>query len=162
MAEKQTAESFWSRVKRGTDDECWPWQGACNNSGYGSVGWHGKVYCAHRIAAWLTGMVTQPEAPDRFDTGHVLHRCDNRPCCNPNHFFIGTQSENQKDAYAKKRKVQPQGSAHANAKLTVKGVERVRKQYAKLGSFAAVARLHGVCETTIANVIKGRTYGLGR
>lgn len=111
MSPRQTPESFWARVNVCGPDECWEWQGCCNNTGYGTVGWHGTNYTAHRVAAWLEGLVDDPAAPaKKTDPGHVLHSCDNRPCCNPGHFFLGTYGDNQIDAYAKGRRAQPQGS----------------------------------------------------
>lgn len=51
---------------------------------------------AHR-AAWV-------EASGPIPLGIlVCHRCDNPPCCNPAHLFLGTQSDNIKDGYAKGR-----------------------------------------------------------
>lgn len=60
----------------------------------------------------------------------VLHKCDNRKCCNPNHLFLGSMSTNQKDAYAKGRKVQPR-SKHVNAKLSPEQVRAIRYRYAQ-------------------------------
>jgi len=57
----QTPESFWARVKK--TDGCWEWQGKCNVRGYGKLRWHGKMYRAHRIAAWLSGLVETPRGP---------------------------------------------------------------------------------------------------
>lgn len=108
MAAKQTPESFWARVDIRGEDECWPWMGSTNNSGYGTVGWDGAVYCAHRVAAWLEGLVESPAAPeDKLSDQFVLHQCDNPPCCNPNHFKTGTQAQNLQEAYDRGRKTQP-------------------------------------------------------
>jgi hypothetical protein len=157
MSVKQTPESFWARVKK--TDSCWEWQGSCNNTGYGSVAWHGKVYTAHRIAAWLSNMVGTPSAPKSPTTPtHVLHKCDNRRCCNPKHFFLGTFSDNQCDAYKKKRKVQPKGSAHSNSKLTDKQVNEIRKRYAKGEFQVPLAKEYGVSQRVISLIVRGESY----
>lgn len=162
MAKKQTAESFWARVQgdRRKRNGCWEWQGACNNTGYGTVAWHGKVYTAHRVAAWLSDLVTDPARPTSSkEKTHVLHKCDNRKCCNPTHFFIGSYSDNQLDAYAKKRKTQPKGENHANAKLTNKQAEEIRRVYGAHGlTQKQLASKFGVSQRAISLIVRGETY----
>ena len=159
MSRKQTPESFWARVDIRGEDECWPWTGACNSSGYGNVGWHGVVYTAHRVAAWLTGMVPTLAAPkDKTSAGFVLHQCDNPPCCNPKHFRLGTFSQNQKESYDRKRRAQPKGSAHANAKLTNAQVRNIRAEYVTGRRQVDLAAEHGVSQRVISLVVRGETY----
>lgn len=78
-------------------DECWPYMGARLPSGYGYVNLrqNGNAY-AHRLAfEQAVGPI-----PDGM---YVCHRCDNPPCCNPAHLFLGTPSENCQDKVAKGR-----------------------------------------------------------
>lgn len=159
MSAKQTTESFWAKVKQGADNECWEWSGATNSTGYGTVGWHGHVYTAHRIAAWLSGLVKSPSRPAHSrDKEHVLHRCDNRKCCNPNHFFIGSYSDNQRDAYTKKRKVQPKGERHTNAKLSNQQVTEIRERYAAGEYQVPLAKEYGVSQRAISLIVREETY----
>lgn len=98
---------FWAKVER-RGGGCWTWKGARNSTGYGAVSVNKVMHCAHRVAAWLAGMVDSPEAPSSADSPqHVLHRCDNRACCNPDHLFTGTYTDNLRDAYAKSRRYRP-------------------------------------------------------
>lgn len=89
---------FWTRVDRGTANACWEWCGGIKGRGYGSLwipGARQNVF-AHRIAyALLKG------APP--DGALVLHTCDNKPCCNPKHLFLGTHEDNMADMRAKGR-----------------------------------------------------------
>jgi hypothetical protein len=159
MSAKQTADTFWARVNKGKVNECWEWQGACNNTGYGTVAWGGKVYTAHRVAAWLSGLVKSKDAPTSKRTPtYVLHKCDNRKCCNPNHFFLGNYSDNQKDAYTKNRKTQPKGASHANAKLTSKQVVQIRKRYSQGELQVPLAKEYKVSQMTISLIVRGKTY----
>jgi len=159
MSHKQTAESFWARVNRGTNHECWGWSGATNSTGYGTVVWHGVHYTTHRVAAWLSGMVETPSRPAHSrDKGHVLHKCDNRRCCNPDHFFLGSFADNMHDAYKKKRKVQPKGEKHANAKLTNDQAEEIRKRYAAGEYQIPLAKEYNVSQRAISLVVRGETY----
>lgn len=157
MSARQTAETFWAKVSRGKG--CWEWQGSKNNSGYGTVAWHGKVFTAHRVAAWLSGLVNTPSAPaSTRDPTHVLHKCDNRLCCNPKHFFLGSYSDNQRDAYSKTRKQQPKGEHHANAKLTAQQAKEIRIRYAAGEMQIPLARAYGVSQRAISLIVRGETY----
>lgn len=157
MSRKQTAESFWARVKKSRG--CWEWQGSCNSTGYGTVVWHRKTYTAHRIAAWLSGLVADPSASaNAKERTHVLHKCDNRKCCNPKHFFVGSYTDNQLDAYRKKRKVQPRGEAHANAKLTNAQAEAVRGAYKNGQTQVKLAVAYGVSQRAISLIVRRETY----
>jgi hypothetical protein len=157
MSAKQTPDSFWAKVKK--TRKCWEWQGALNSTGYGTVSWHGRVHTAHRVAAWLSGMVDDPASPsNRLSSGYVLHKCDNRKCCNPKHFFLGSHSDNLKDAYNKERKTQPRGQHHANAKLTNKQVAVIRRDYVKGRTQMQLASVYGVSQRVISLIVRGESY----
>ena len=87
-------EKFWNRVEK--TDSCWNWTGYRTPAGYGQVRIPGdKVYYTHRLSAELHGM--------QIDGMCVCHHCDNPMCVNPNHFFIGTKGDNNRDRSAKGR-----------------------------------------------------------
>jgi len=154
---KQTPESFWAKVKKSRG--CWEWQGCLNSTGYGNVAWRGKRYTAHRIAAWLVDMINTPAAPkNRKDSGFVMHTCDNRKCCNPAHFGVGTYAENQKDAYDKRRRVQPRGQHHTNAKLTNQQAKAIRAAYTKGQTQMKLAAKYGVSQRVISLIVRGESY----
>lgn len=93
-------ERFWSKVNR-KDGGCWEWAAGRFSYGYGAfkrrVDGAWKQQKAHRLAyEWLVGPI-----PDGLI---VCHACDNPPCCNPDHLFLGTQLDNQRDMIAKGRK----------------------------------------------------------
>lgn len=164
MSAKQTPDSFWSRVTKGNDNECWEWQGACNSGGYGTAAWGGKVVPAHRLAYFLhaggIALATKfrEEGRAKRYRRFVLHRCDNRKCCNPAHLFLGSLSANMKDAYKKGRKKQPTGSAHSNAKLTTEQVTDIRRRYDAGELQVPLAAEYNVSQRAISLIVRRETY----
>jgi len=164
VSKKQTPESFWKRVRKGSTKNCWPWLGSCTSGGYGDLSWHGHVVQAHRVAYWLTHggielLTGFREGTAATGSEFVLHRCDNRSCCNPDHLFLGTMQVNNLDAYAKGRNKQPQGAAHANAKLTSEEAMLIRSKYAS-GQYTqeALAAGYGVSQRVVSLIVRGESY----
>lgn len=90
---------FWSYVDARGVDECWEWRGPRNRAGYGSMGVNGSRQYAHRmIAAALLGrpLSSWPEEC-------ACHHCDNPPCVNPRHIFVGSPLDNARDMLRKGR-----------------------------------------------------------
>ena len=81
--------------------DCWVFTGQPNEDGYGHVRHDGRMVGAHRVA-WEKATGTWP--PSDMD---VCHTCDNPPCCNPAHLFLGSHADNNADRHAKGRTVIP-------------------------------------------------------
>jgi hypothetical protein len=164
MSRKNTPESFWQRVAKSDVDSCWEWQGSCTSSGYGSVAWHGKVVQAHRVAYYLAIGGIRLHTEFRLEgrakkyKRFVLHKCDNRKCCNPSHLFLGSMRTNLLDAYTKKRKYQPR-STHVNAKLSAQQVRDIRFAY-DTGAMTQVplAKMYGVSQRVISLIVRRESY----
>ncbi len=110
---RSPVDRLWARVDMGAPDECWEWRGTRSKKGYGriQVGTLARsmVVLVHRLAWEAThGPIV--------DALCVLHRCDNPPCCNPAHLFLGTRADNNADKLAKGR--QPRGETHQTAVLS--------------------------------------------
>lgn len=86
--------------------ECWEWGGYREKNGYGrkTLVRNGRLEIAvHRLAwAWANwnGIGEWTSIPEGM---FVCHRCDNPPCFNPEHLFLGTHTDNMRDSIAKKR-----------------------------------------------------------
>lgn len=78
--------------------ECLVWTGATTKQGYGHMKVDGKTITVHR----LTWLLNKGEIPPGMC---VLHTCDNPPCCNPDHLFLGTDLDNKRDAMGKGRRM---------------------------------------------------------
>lgn len=88
-------ESFYARIVV-AENGCWIWDGYVNAGGYGTISWQKRPRRTHRFS-WEVHKGAIPEEL------YVLHRCDNRRCCNPEHLFLGTQKDNMQDMIAKGR-----------------------------------------------------------
>lgn len=91
-------ERFWLKVRRGEKHECWPWIGARNPNEYGKFKKaDGSTVDAHNYSLQL-------KLGRKLLPGNVArHRCDYRPCCNPEHLLEGTQLHNHRDMWHRGR-----------------------------------------------------------
>lgn len=178
-----TEDKFWSRVDRsGGPSACWPWMGAKERKGYGHISCTAGQVRAHR-AAWA---LVSPDPPLTKDV-HVLHRCDNPPCCNPAHLWTGTNQDNVNDCKGKGRNTRsfgdasgarkhpellPRGPTHGfflhperipvgvrngHAKLTDADVIEIVTAY-RPGLAGRMAEKYGVARGTVTKIMTGRTW----
>lgn len=157
--QKSTPESFWSRVDRSSD--CWLWTGAIDENGYGVLNFDRKPTRAH-VVAWKLAFGSPPKGLQ------VCHTCDvkcapgdigYRRCCNPAHLFLGTFSENIKDAAAKGRMARGERSnSHKRSRLTPADVQSIRASHGAGASTRTLADAYGVDIKIIQEAVSRRKW----
>lgn len=151
----QTASRIWSKVTAGDSAQCWPWQGAKSaprrGLAYGKIAVDGVTHYVHRVV-WA---MTYGPVPDGM---RVLHTCDNPPCCNPAHLFLGTHADNMRDREAKGRHNAPRGSGHAEAKLTEEAVATIRLRCRNGERQNRLAAEFGVTPFAICAIVNYRSW----
>jgi hypothetical protein len=161
--------------------ECVLWAGHKDRNGYGVTKVRGMNFFAHRLA--------YEEAHGAIPEGLCcLHKCDNPPCCNPNHLFLGTQADNMADMMRKGRhkpgrgdrhgtKTHPElvargerhgsvthpdrvarGEKHGNAKLTELTAHSAMGRLISGESQRSIARSLGVTRRAIRAIYNGHSW----
>ena len=147
---EQCLESFWSQVVK--TDRCWNWTGNKHSKGYGQYKMPGLSYRVHR-ASWQL-------ANGPIPTGkHVLHKCDNPSCVNPDHLFLGDHFDNMRDMTVKGRLRIPdqKGEHHSQAKLT-SGDVRVIRGLSEKYSHAKISTWFPVVRTVITQIVNRKLW----
>ncbi len=122
--------------------KCWIYPAAKDAGGYGKLKYAGLTTRTHRAAYKIFYGIS-------IDGINVLHKCDNRPCCNPHHLFTGTARDNHHDAMKKGRHTR--GEMMGTSKITELIVKKIRKE--KLPQ-NMIAKKYGLCQSQISNIIR--------
>lgn len=133
------------------DSGCWEWNYARSTYGYGVIPRGSrKLKGAHRAAY----IAAKGEIPNGMV---VMHKCDNPPCCNPDHLVIGTHAENQYDKVSKGRHAI--GEQNGRSKLNENIVYMLKKMSSRSDfSTAEWAKFYGVDKRTISLIVEGKTW----
>ena len=118
-----------------TESGCWEWRRSSRHSsgGYGIVNLEGRMQRTH--------VIVYECVRGRVGTSLVCHTCDNPPCCNPDHLFLGDHEINAQDASGKGRlhRMHPEivrGENNGHATLTEADVRFIHDSDDKLRSLA--------------------------
>lgn len=144
----------WSRITKGKEDECWEWpkiNRVPKDVGYGQIRIGGKIWKAHRLI-WTS-------IYGEIEKGlELCHHCDNPPCCNPSHLFLGTCLDNQRDSAKKGRRNNLTGEKNNNAKMTKEKVIRVHKLIASGNKHKDIAAEMNVTVSCIRQIAHGSRW----
>lgn len=127
---------------------CWAWTGATFPNGYGQL--RGRpTRMVHRVSfEHFVGRI-----PEDF---LVCHTCDNPPCFNPRHLFVGTGKDNAQDALSKDRI--PLGVKRPNTKLKAEQIPKIREMLAIGFSPYKIAPIFECSPATIRDIETGRNW----
>ena len=148
-------ERFNAKWAENPETGCWDWTAAKSTHGYGQIRGvggrsSGKTLYAHRVSYELhVGPIPEGEG---YHGICVCHRCD-RPCCvNPEHLFLGTQTDNVRDMAGKGRR--------RTSKLTQDEVDFIRWALPRwgLGGGRYLSRFFGLTEDAISKIKTGRNW----
>lgn len=161
------ATNFWDHVQRAGPDDCWLWTASTFTGGYGQFKAQGKTLRAHRVAYYLQYGVDPLEHL-------VCHSCDNPPCVNGKHLFLGTTLDNSTDMVSKGRSARLVGDRHwskrrpnqisrgekvGGSKLIFEQVRQIRTLYAAGGvTEQQLADQYKVSRRAIGEIIKGQNW----
>ena len=146
--------NFWARVDKRGDDECWEWIGGSVHPqhGYAYVGYEGRRYRSHRLAYELT----MGQVPSHLS---VLHRCDNKLCCNPKHLYVGTHEDNMRDMTERSRRININtGVANrgSTGKLSRHEFDEIKVRYAAGGvTQRTLAEEYGISTDYASKITRG-------
>lgn len=151
---RSMSERLASTTRVSAETGCVEWTGPFTHYGYGRIRIEWKdeprrSFLAHRVA-WEQAHGPIPEGMC------VLHRCDNPPCANPEHLFLGTDADNVRDMHEKRRD-RCRGEEHGAHKLTDAEVVAIREAYTGGESHRSIARRYGVSQSHISKIMLGKT-----
>lgn len=130
-------ERFWSKVIK--SDGCWAWTGTFSSKGYGVIWDEHKTQKGAHVVSFMMNVGPIPKGM------FVYHKCDNPPCVNPEHLFLGTPSDSMKDMQAKGRDKKAFGETHVCCKISDDQALTLIAEYGRGGTtFAKLALKYGI------------------
>jgi len=127
---------------------CLIWLKAVTPDGYGSIS---KLYGEVRAHRYVWANERGPIPDDMC----VLHRCDNPPCCNIDHLFLGTKLDNAVDRDTKGRLGDRRGQSNGRAKLTDEQAREIRDA---TGSQREIGLRYGVNQQMVSRIKAGEAW----
>lgn len=143
LAEMKTRARI-AKKGHSTERGCKEWTGRRNDQGYGRTKYRGKNVLVHRLVAHL---YWDFDLNSKLD---VLHTCDNPPCYQLNHLFVGTAKENMIDCLKKGRRV---------TTLDLTDIPEIRDKRASGKLLKELSEEYGVSKGLISNICTGKKWG---
>lgn len=169
-----TIDDLFNRTIPEPNCGCWIWLYGLTSEGYGTVRFRGRSRRAHRVS-WVLHRGPIPNG------AFVCHHCDNPICINPDHLFIGTAADNNKDRRRKGRDFAlknptaasvmmkanaitnpnpPRGEKNGRAKLTRRVIRSIKRMAANGKFQAEIAARYQVSQSCISLIVTGKRWKL--
>lgn len=152
--DESTIARFWAKVDRRGGDECWEWKGGRCKRGYGRIRVKNprRIVRAHIFAYQL--------ARGRTHGLFVCHSCDNPPCCNPAHLWLGANLDNMADMVRKGRgpRKDERGERNGNARLTEAQVLLIKQQIGAGENNTKIGARFGVTHSMVSRIRLGLAW----
>lgn len=145
--DKALRDYLSARVSIDAATGCWNWTRYKDWNGYGRGCVNNTLFKANR-AAWIAFC-------GPLHSEHVLHRCHNRACINPEHLYLGSHAQNMQDMADAGRVYRKTGTKNHNAKLDDNLVREIR---ASSQSGRSLSEKYGVSATSINLARSGKTW----
>ena len=159
---------------------CWIWNGSRHQEGYGRLQFHNRTYRITRIVLGTSAGRTL------LRSELACHHCDNPPCCNPDHLFVGDHQANEDDKCRKNRQAvgrshgshthperratsdrhgshtHPErwrrGEANGASRFHESESRKMFQLYASGYSQSAIARIFHTTQGTVWTILRGRCW----
>ena len=147
-AVQRAFKGHWKVTKKG----CWEWSGGRSHN-YGQLrvheAWGDSPVYAHRVSYLLN------HGPIPSDV-KVCHTCDNPPCCNPAHLFLGDDLANLRDMANKDRCAY--GERNGMSRLTESNIIAIRKMKANGIRQSDIAKKFGISDPHVSDIVRGKKW----
>ena len=137
---------FFDKVDKRGKDECWNWTASTRNSGYGRIGYNGKVVSAHRLS-WIIHNGPIPEGK------WILHKCDNKLCVNPNHLYAGTPGDNNYDTA---KRTSPKSGRIS--RFSLEDIQEIKRLYSNRITQKIISEKFGCSRVHITHIVNEKGF----
>ena len=130
---------------------CAEWIGAANSEGYG--------YIYFNKSSWRLSRLIWTAMNGKIPKGKIVcHSCDNPPCIDPNHLFLGTKGSNNTDRAQKGRNRDQDGENNSSSKLTSAQVRLIKTLVAQGVPRKEIAAVHEISRQTIDLIVNRKRW----
>lgn len=156
LARPDVVRRFLAKVVVASPDECWIWTAVRGQRGHGRFSVSSRNAATASRVMWLLRNGAIPAGL------FVCHHCDNPPCCNPAHLFLGTPKDNTHDAMRKGRLdlETARRNGIAARKIPLSAYDDVRRRLALGERMATIAVATGISLSSVRNIRSGRSKGV--